>query len=345
MDNKCTKHNVKVTLFCESCQELICPSCVTHAHKKHEYELLADMNAFARYREGMVAMVPALHAQAKQLKKMEGILEEKQRKIISEAEAVKKEVGETVREMMQQVEKEMKKEIDAAVKETTDLLNQQKEGVIKRRQQLSESITDIIRRVRTETPLQLLPSRQHAIHVAQQMITDSSEVDVGPRLEQTNIAFEKSNLTVHEIKGNIGFIGYSLHESKVSIVSCHEVYQEKDSAVTIAFTLPDGSPVPVPTSSISCYLASPDDSKPIQCSVKKSRKFGQYDAAFTPAGRGSHQLHVKVQNTNVKGSPVVVPVSVPPEERGNLLMKTITGLSMPTGIAVTEEGLVVVSEW
>ena len=78
MDNKCTKHNAKVTLFCESCQELICPSCATHAHKKHEYELLADTSAFARYREGMVAMVPALHAQAKQLKKMEGILEEKQ---------------------------------------------------------------------------------------------------------------------------------------------------------------------------------------------------------------------------------------------------------------------------
>ena len=78
-------------------------------------------------------------------------------KITSEAEAVKKEVCETVREMMQQVEKEMKKEVDAAVKETTDLLNQQKEGVIKRRQQLSESITDITRRVRTETPLQLLP--------------------------------------------------------------------------------------------------------------------------------------------------------------------------------------------
>ena len=92
-------------------------------------------------------------------------------------------------------------------------------------------------------------------------------------------------------------------------------------------------------------MAPPDDSKPIQCSVKKSRKFGQCDAVFTPAGRGSHQLHVKVQNTNVKGSPVVVPVSVPPEERGNLLMKTITGLSVPTGIAVTEEGLVVVSEW
>ncbi len=46
---------------------------------------------------------------------------------------------------------------------------------------------------------------------------------------------------------------------------------------------------------------------------------------------------------NIPGSPVSVPVSVPPKMRGTPV-KTITGLNGPRGVAVTDDGLVIVSE-
>ena len=114
----------------------------------------------------------------------------------------------------------------------------------------------------------------------------------------------------------------------------------QESTITISF---DGSPVPVPPSLISFSLTPPDNSQPIQCSVKESRQSGQYNVVFTPVTRGLHQLHVRVNDIEISGSPVSIPVSVPPEKRGTPV-KTISGLKGPSGVAVTDGGLVIVSE-
>ena len=113
------------------------------------------------------------------------------------------------------------------------------------------------------------------------------------------------------------------------------------STITISF---DVSPVSVPSSLISCSLTLPDNSKPIvHCSVRESRQSGQYNVVFTPITRGLHQLHVRVYDTEFSGSPLSIPVSVPPEKRGTSL-KTISGLRGPSGVTVTDDGLVIVSE-
>ena len=114
----------------------------------------------------------------------------------------------------------------------------------------------------------------------------------------------------------------------------------QESTITISF---DGSPVPVRPSLISCSLTPPDNSQPVQCSVKESRQSGHYNVVFIPVTRGFHQLHVRVYDIEIPGSSVSVPVSVPPEKRG-VPVKTITGLRRPSGVAVTDNGLVIVSE-
>ena len=51
-----------------------------------------------------------------------------------------------------------------------------------------------------------------------------------------------------------------------------------------------------------------------------------------------------IHDIEIPGSPVSVPVSVPPEKR-DTPVKTISGLRRPSGVAVTDDGLVIVSEW
>ena len=90
-------------------------------------------------------------------------------------------------------------------------------------------------------------------------------------------------------------------------------------------------------------MTPPDNSQPIQCSVKESRQSGQYNVVFTPFTRGLHQLHVRVNDVEISSSPMSIPVSVPPEKRGTPV-KTISGLRGPSGVAVTDDRLVIVSE-
>ena len=126
----------------------------------------------------------------------------------------------------------------------------------------------------------------------------------------------------------------------------------QESTIAISLSLPDGSPVPVTP---SCSLTPPDNGRCIlwvassqsvhvQCTVKESSQSGQYNVVFTPFTRGQHQLHVTISGVTVPGSPISVPVTVPFKIRDKPI-RTITGLSGPSGVAVTDNGLLVVSEW
>ena len=114
----------------------------------------------------------------------------------------------------------------------------------------------------------------------------------------------------------------------------------QESTVTISL---DGSPVPLSPSLIMCSLTPPDDSEPMQCSVKESGQSGQYNVTFTPVMRGLHELNVVIYDIELSGSPLDIPVSVPPEKRGTLI-RSFTGLRSPTGIALTDDGRMIVCE-
>ena len=114
----------------------------------------------------------------------------------------------------------------------------------------------------------------------------------------------------------------------------------RESNITISF---DGCPAPVPPSLINCSLTLPDNSQPIQCSVKESRQSGQCNVIFTPVTRGLHQLLVRVYDIEIPDSPMSIPIFVPSEKR-TTPVKTISELKCPSGLAVTDDGLVIVSE-
>ena len=83
---------------------------------------------------------------------------------------------------------------------------------------------------------------------------------------------------------SIGEVRYS-SSCKVRNVDRHLALMGKESISTIVFEFPDGSPVHLPPSHISCYLSSPDHNQPIECRVEESTQSGQYKIVFTPITR------------------------------------------------------------
>ena len=83
----------------------------------------------------------------------------------------------------------------------------------------------------------------------------------------------------------------------------------------------------------------------IQCSIhESSQPAGQYNVVFTPNTRGVHQLHVTILDSAFPGSPMSIPVSIPTKMRDTPVKTIDTGLKVPTGIAVTDDGQVIVCE-
>ena len=134
---------------------------------------------------------------------------------------------------------------------------------------------------------------------------------------------------------------------KARNVDRHLALMGMESTSTIVFEFPDGqSPVPLSPSHISCCLTPPDKRQPIKCRVNESTQSGQYKVVFTPITRGLHQLHVRVHDIIIPGSPLSIPVSISPKMRGPNPVKIITGFfKYPWGIDVTDDGLIIVCEY
>ena len=112
----------------------------------------------------------------------------------------------------------------------------------------------------------------------------------------------------------------------------------QNTSIELSITWLPGSPLNL----LSCQLTDPN-SQHVECSIT-STKPGMATVSYTPTLRGAHQLKITVGDTDVPGSPFTVHVLPSLEMRG-VSINTITGVSSPWGVAVSERGEVVVSEY
>ena len=92
---------------------------------------------------------------------------------------------------------------------------------------------------------------------------------------------------------------------------------------------------------LSCQLTDPN-SKHVECSITSTQP-GMATVSYTPTKRGAHQLKITVGDTEIQGSPFTVHV-LPSLEMRDMPINTITGVSGPKNVAVSESGEVVVHE-
>ena len=89
---------------------------------------------------------------------------------------------------------------------------------------------------------------------------------------------------------------------------------------------------------VSCELVSSDGGGQVRGEVEGKGE-GKYEIGYHPLQRGRHQLHIRVEDTHISGSPFTVAVLT------TTPTSSITGPNVPWGVAVNERGQVVVAEY
>ena len=340
--DNCSDHNKQLEIFCETCEELICHNCTVKKHKDHDYDVVSD--TYEKHQSILKnSSIQPLNQQYERLTQDKTSLINRKKEIEQQGERTKEDIHHMINQLkrvLNETERKLTRDVDIALQHKVIVLNYQIKEVETVFSQVRECRDHIEQSLKVGTPQQILSTKSQMMSRTESLISSVKDKTFQP-LEQADIELVKSN-KINEIYKSIGTIKCTvLPPSKVN-VSCHPIpLTNQESTITISF---DGSSVPVPLSLISCSLTTPpDNSQPIQCSVNESRQSGQYNVVFTPVTRGFLQLHVRVCNKEIPGSPVSFPVSVPPEKRGSPV-KTISGLRGLFGVAVTEDGLVIVSE-
>ena len=106
--------------------------------------------------------------------------------------------------------------------------------------------------------------------------------------------------------------------------------------------------LPFPNDQISCQLTNPKSER-VPCHVTHTQP-GVYTLTFIPVILGPHQLKIIIRDTDIPGSPFTIRVlssammRMVPENRG-VVQDTIHGVHTPFGVAVSNSGELVVSEY
>ena len=342
----CTDHSKPHEIFCETCKEFICHLCIVKKHKDHDYDVIND--AYDKHKLIIRSSLRQLNRQIDRLVEEIANLIQRRNEITEQGEKTKETthlVIAQMKELLDQTERMLNEEIDVAMKQklgVTDHQTKEAEAILG---QLTECRDHIEQSLEVDTPQQVLSTKSQMTSRTESLVANTKEKTFKP-LEEADITLEKdANKNIKEIPSYVGKINYSITPPTVAISYDHIPLVDNESTVTMTLSVSNGSPAPVPTSSISCHLTPPNSSKPtIQCTVKDTSQSGQYNIVFTPLTRGLHPLHVKVHNCNIPCSPVSIPVSVPAKMRNTIVKRFITGLKAPRKIAVSDNGQMIISE-
>ena len=343
----CTEHNEPLKIFCESCQQLICHDCTVSKHEKplHQYNLVTDTYRQRKDAINQSCLQP-LNEEYNRLVAAQNKLTVKRKEISQNAQAAKDDIWQAIAQIKNCLDKtgeKLTQKVDSAAQCKVGVIDQQLKEVDTALGQVAECRDHVDQCVNVGSPQQVLLTTPQIMSHTQSVIASVKDKTFQP-LEQPDIQLVKSDTIPQIDECMIGEVKCTFHPAKVTLSRRHIPLVNQESIVTIdLFFVPDGSPAPVPPSLINCRLTPPDNSPPIQCLIKESSQSGHYSVVFTPFTRGIHQLHITVNGSNIPGSPVSVPVSVPPKMRGTPV-KIIPGLNVPRGVAVTDDGLVIVSE-
>ena len=339
---KCSSHDKPLEIYCETCDDLICYDCTVRIHKTHDYDLVRD--TYDKHRRRIESSLEPVREQIVVVTEAVSTLTQREKEITHQGETVKEEIHVMIKQIIDlllQSERKLTEDVDLAVRQKLIMLSQQKLKAETTLSQLTDCYDFVEQGLKVGTPQQVLLAQPQMIDRMNSVIKSFKPESFQP-VEQADIKLVKSK-KIEEVHKSIGEIQCSYHLSFVLVNDSQLPIVDNESTSTTVFESCDDSPVTLSPSHISCYLIPPDNNHPIKCRVKESTQSGQYKIVFTPITRGLHQLHVKVHDINIPGSPLGIPVSISPKMRGNP-MKTITGLNAPWGIDVTDDGLMIVSE-
>ena len=107
------------------------------------------------------------------------------------------------------------------------------------------------------------------------------------------------------------------------------------------------SSLPFPVNQFSCQLIDSHHQHihcSIMCTSSQKGVCTHCTVKYTPTLHGLHQLRITIRDYDIPGSPFTIRVLPSPEMRG-VVQHTITDVEAPYGVAVSDSGEVVVSEY
>ena len=258
--------------------------------------------------------------------------------MLQQGQQLKEQINTHTQQVIDRVQRSrthLSQQVDTIVQHKTQVLTTQRQQAQKIHTQL-KTCQDMIEQCLKEWNEQQILTEKHTI--MEQMNTTTQTVDptVFQPIENADIKFTKSNI----IEEKIGLVTSTMfRKATLKVSPCS---QKQPSTVTLSLKSNHSKPFSIHPSFVSSTLTSPGEKHTAKCDITQTQP-GKYNISFTPSTRGAHILTVQVGGVDILDSPFTLPVIPTPQMRGEPV-NIITGLNRPEGVAVCDNGDIVVAE-
>ena len=331
----CSKHPTKeLELYCETCEELICQHCIVRVHRDHQYDLVCD--AFPKHKDEIVSSLQPVEQQLETVNKALEQLDMQSQCIKDQQETVAENIHKTIKRLQDLLEErkmELIGQLDQITQKKLKALAAQRDQVELVQTQLSSCCDIVNKSLQTGSQGEILAMKKPVVKQIKEM---TAEFNVLVPQEQANMKFLGSP-DLPQACQEFGKV-YIQH---ISPERCYatgkglEVAAVGEQATAVVHVVDEeGRECDMPLGNMECELTSEVDNSVVKCKVEK--KNSQYEISYQPTYRGKHQLSIRVDGVHIRGSPFTVVVKLP--------IRIIDRLSQPWGVAVRDNGEIVVAE-
>ena len=338
----CNDHDKPLDGFCETCEMVICFHCAIHTHEGHKHALVSD--CYPKHYQMLHDSLKPVKGKKEALKKVLSDLAEREGEIRGRGEGVLEEINGMVEEMIG-ILRQSERKLTEQVKRVTDAKLEMLSGQTKSVQtslSLLEGIEDYVEQsLKTGTHQQVLSSKKQMMERMSEVTTQINVEELRP-IEKDDLRLIKESAETLKSLHHIGTVSYTaLQECKVKIFEIEKSLKEKKFSFSLSMEAPL---VSVPISSLRCSLVPVGKGdEPIDTTVTTTSTHpGVYRIHCNPSTRGTHTVKVQVYDVELEDTSLVIPFN--PYLDNITPVRTITELMFPCGVAVSDDGHVMVTE-
>ena len=338
----CSSHGKPLEIFCETCDEVICQHCTVRIHRDHEYDLVTD--SYPKHCQKLEEYLSIVKGKMDKVRKVLSKLAEREGEIRERGKGVLEKIHEMVEEMMN-VLRESKRKLSEEAKKITDAKLEVLSGQAKSAQislSLLEHIKDYVEQsVKTGTPQQVLRSKKQMMEHMSEVTTQINVEELEPK-EKADFVLSKDIKSLHHIGDIVTYSCTALQQCKVKKID--GIIPGKVASFSLSMEAPNSSLVSVPVSSLKCSLVPVGKGyEPIHTTVTTTSTHpGVYRIHCSPSTSGTHTVKVQVDDVELEDTSLFIPFN--PYLDNITPVRTITGLNLPWGVAVSDDGHVIITE-
>ena len=343
---KCRKHfDRRICYYC-NCGELICEACADKEHKKHKRKYFNQ--AVKECRREIAEQLPNIRVVHKRIAGAAATVPGIREKVEDQGKSLADSVDssfERLHRMLDRHKADMKTRISQMTKSKVKKLSKQQselEGISAEMQRLEDFTTNCLQ---TSTERELLLLYRFLQERITEALQQHSRVNVEP-VEVPNLALRIPFVHYLQEACQKPAVVYSALADSSKCVAKGPGLKSAETMKVATFTVmvcdKNGNAC-TSTQNVSVEVKCLSDGSILQADVSEMGQ-GKYQVYYCPKLRGDHEITVSVNDKMIPRSPFSFVIWQPPSQLGRC-QGMIDGVTGPRGLALKENGNLLVCEW